>query len=327
MNQIATSGAPKGKGGTAEAARPIQDLTMLKVAERPAEGNSQYHTMSDLHRAQVWLDSEVTKVGKNVTGSVVRVTPELAEVLLGRNGVNRAIKEARVNDYANDILAGNWKVNGEPLIVSTEGMLIDGQHRCTAVIQTMTATDMLMVFGVPYDTRDTVDHGTARSPGDDLALHGHHNTTNLAAAVRMVWQWREYGTISRGSKRTPTRMELIQTADGNPGIESALSFVMSKGKTARAVASFPLLAFCLFAFKTVATDEDVRFFFDALIEGNNLQHGDPILVVRNRLIAERYILKSADKAELLFRAWNAHRRDESRFSFRLTGGDLLNLEA
>jgi hypothetical protein len=304
---------------------------MLKVAERPAEGKAKtalplkFHTVSDLRKAQLWLDEQVASAGDEVTGKLVAVTPELAEVLLGRNDGNRKMKQRRVDDFARDIAAGSWKINGEPIIVSRDGKLNDGQHRCAAVMQAKVPTDMLVVFGVASNTRDTVDHGVTRSPGDDLALHGYRNTVQLAAAARMVWRWREFGAIGHSGQRTPTRMELVGVVETNVGIARSLLAVGGKGK---ALCSVALLAFCHFAFRTVSSDLDVTYFFDALTEGDELKRGDPILNARNRLVAERNILSTEQKAELLFRAWNAHRKGEtSRVAFRLSGGELPMLES
>ena len=330
------SGRAQEKGGAAGTVRPTQDLTMLNVAERPIAGKVEnvpprsFHTISELHRAQLWLDQKIANAGDKVTAELVTVTPELAEVLLSRNEGNRKIKQRRVDDFSRDIETANWKVNGEPLIVSRDGRLNDGQHRCAAVIQSKLPTDMLIVFGVAGETRDTVDHGVGRSPGDDLALHGLTNTVQLAAAARMVWRWREFGEIfhSGSGSRSPTRMEILHTVESLPGISKALSNVGAKGKKAKAIASISLLAFCHFAFRTVANDIDVTYFFDALTEGENLQRGDPILNARNRLIAERSVLSTGQKAELLFRAWNAYRAGETaRVAFRLSGGELPELVA
>jgi hypothetical protein len=309
-------------------------LNMLKVAEKPAMGKAKavnaplkFHTVSDGRRAQLWLDDTVATIGDNVTAMLVNVTPELAEVLLSRNEGNRSVKQRRVDDMARDMSSGNWKLNGEPIIVSSDGTLNDGQHRLFAVVQSKVPSDMLVVFGVSRDSRDTVDHGVGRTPGDDLSLHGFTNAVQLAAAARLVWMWRNYGEVTRSGNRAPTRMELIASAEENRGLVKALAAVGAKTTKAKALASMATLAFCYFAFKTVANEQDVAYFFDALIEGDELKRGDPILNARNRLIAERGILSQAAKAELLFRAWNSHRRGEARVLFRIAGGELPLLES
>lgn len=307
---------------------------MLSVVETPEKGKekpvvlARFNTASEAARAAKWLNELVAKSQTGIIAQVATVGPALASVLIERNTGNRKVKTRRVEDFTRDMLGGNWKLNGEPIIVSRDGVLNDGQHRCLAVLEAKVEVPMMLVVGVLGDTRDTIDHGVGRSPADDLALHGHVNTIQLAAAGRLLWQWREYGLVTYSGHRAPTRIELMQTVDGSPGLAKSLLEVNSKGSRAKAVTSTPALAFCHFAFKTVAPETDVAYFFDALIEGANLKRGDPILNARNRLIAERGLLKTDMKIELLFRAWNAHRNGEtSRVAFRLSGGKLPMLEA
>lgn len=303
---------------------------MTNVAEAPKKGKdkSKFYTQSDLAKAGSWLKGALQKSQSSVTAMEVALTPVLAEALLDANEGNRRIKDRKVDDYARDMANGNWKLNGETIIVSKDGYLNDGQNRCMAVIQANKAIKTMMVFGVDRDTRDTIDHGIGRSPGDDLALNGFHDTVVLAAAARMIWQWRTYGFIQHSGIKAPTRVELIELAKRNPGLVKSSLEVKSKGSKPKALASIAILTFCNFAFKTVAHETSVAYFFDALIEGNDLKRGDPILNCRNRLIAERSILSTSEKVELLFRAWNAHRQGEtSRTAFRMAGGELPLLEA
>lgn len=312
---------------------------MLKVAERaPASKAVPLHHRALIDRAKetvepiikdgrpaaIWLDQQVEKATKP-TGFVADLTPELAAILLERNPANRKIKTAKVDDFAKDIQSGAWKLNGEAIIIADDGRLNDGQHRCAAVVQAQRAIAVFMVFGVPRDTRDTLDQGVNRSSADYLGIHGNVDTNHLAAAAKFVWMWRTYGFISSGGRQSPTRSEIVDTVEKNPGIVSSLSAVNFTGSGL--FSSRSSLAFCHFAFKTVAKDVDVSFFFDSLLGGANLKAGDPILAVRNRLIAERKALRASEKIELLFRAWNAHRLGQTRVLFRIVGGELPMLEA
>lgn len=299
---------------------------MLKVADRPAaskKAEKVFHTVSDTRAAALWLDEMGAKPG--IYSIVTDLTPSVAAVLLERNPANRKIKFTKVQDYAKDIEHGSWKFNGEPIIVARDGLLNDGQHRCAAVVEAQKSIPVLMVFGVERDTRDTLDQGVARSSGDYLSIHGHTNTSHLAATAKAVWQWRTFGLLSNGGRNSPTRSEVMETVLANPGIVKSLAFV--DRKNARAMGSLSTLAFVHFAVKSVAGDIPANFFMDALIDGADLKAGDPILNVRNRLMTDRRVLRTPEKAELLFRAWNAHRRDQTRVLFRLTGGELPLLEA
>jgi hypothetical protein len=332
MTNSATTGAPKGKGSEAVAsAAQIQDFAMLSVAERPASGKTktpvvkpQFHTVSDTRAAALWLDEMAAKPG--IHSVIADLTPAIAGVLLERNPANRKIKPGKVQDYSKDIDHGAWKFNGEPIIIASDGLLNDGQHRCAAVVESKRPIQVLMVFGVERETRDTLDQGANRTAGDYLSLHGHVATNNLAAVAKSVWQWRTFGFLAfGGSTYTPTRSEILETVENNPGLVKSFAFV--DRKNTRAMGSPSIIGFCHFAFKSVAGEIPANFFMDALIDGTNLKSGDPILTVRNRLIVDRKSLRIPERAELLFRAWNAHRTGQTRVLYRLSGGELPLLEA
>lgn len=334
FHKIAATDAPKRKGGQAVArAARIQDIAMLNVLDSRESGKPdpvvprQFHTVSDTARAARWLNEKIEAAGASPVAEVIDLTPAIAAVLLERNPQNRKLKARRVDDFARDMAGGNWKLNGEPIIISASGLLNDGQHRCAAVLASKVTVPTLIVFGVSRESQDTVDHGTARSPGDDLALHGHTDTVNLAAAARMLWQWRNFGVTAYSGQYAPTRVELIRVVDDNPGLVRSVQAISAKGGKAKALGSVAMLAFCHFAFGTVGSPVDVAYFFDALCEGENLKRGNPILYARNRLIMERGTISRDQKIELLFRTWNAHRSGEQRVLFRLTGGELPMLEA
>jgi hypothetical protein len=60
------------------------------------------------------------------------VTPELAEQWLRNNTHNRKLSETHALAYASDMEAGRWKYNYVPIIIASDGTLIDGQHRLMA---------------------------------------------------------------------------------------------------------------------------------------------------------------------------------------------------
>lgn len=327
----AVSDAPKGKGGSAETVRPIQENAMLSVVERPAEGKAKkpidpkYITVSESQKAALWLNDQVEKAGKNVVSIVADITPQIAAVLLERNPANRKLKAGAVQDYSHDMKNGAWKFNGEPIIIAQDGLLNDGQHRCAAIIESGQTIKAVLVFGVERDTRDTLDQGSNRTSGDYLAIHGHAQTNHLAAVAKAVWQWRTYGYLSTAGSQRPTRSEVLQTVNDNPGIVKSFSFV--NRPNAHSFGSISSLGFAHFAFNSVAGHIAADYFMDALVDGTNLTAGDPILICRNRLIIDRKSLRIPDRAELLFRAWNAHRLGQTRVSFRITGAELPLLEA
>ncbi|MCR4331465.1 MAG: DNA sulfur modification protein DndB [Sulfuricaulis sp.] len=327
--EIAVTDAPKKKGGAPVSARPqSQDVTMLKVAERPVEGKadvSKFVGFSEDHRAAMWLDEEVKKTRKGVTTQVVELTPALARVLLERNDANRKLSPFFIDAYARDMEHGAWRFNGEPVIISDDGKLNDGQHRCAAVIEANTAITVPLVIGVSRDTRTTLDQGRIRTAGDYLAMEGHIDPNVLAAASSYIWQWQTRGVLSGGGKAKPTKSELLELVDKHPDIAGSVAAIPRKG--APAAGGHSLLAFCHWAFSVAAPKSDVDMFMVSLTGGASLLSRDPILYVRNRLITERGRLRLNDKAELIFRGWNAHRKGESVSRIPIIGSVLPVVES
>jgi hypothetical protein len=114
-----------------------------------------------------------------VESYVARVTPQLAETLLKDNSSNRRINGKRVTSYSKTIKDGEWKLTGQPIILSEDGSVIDGQHRLYAVIVAGRAIDVLIVklratddkgeltaLNVPVDIgyRRNISNITGRSP-------------------------------------------------------------------------------------------------------------------------------------------------------------------
>ncbi len=61
------------------------------------------------------------------------VTPFMAAKLLENNQVNRKRSEGHIKFLAKQMSAGNFKLTGETVKISTDGKLLDGQHRLHAI--------------------------------------------------------------------------------------------------------------------------------------------------------------------------------------------------
>lgn len=324
--QSAGRGAAQKNGRQPEGA-DRSNIDMLHIAEKPAKGKAsqpQFQGFSADHRIAMWLEEEIKKAQNGVTTQVVELTPALAEVLLRRNPANRAISAVTVESYARDIANGSWRFNGEPVIVSSDGLLNDGQHRAQAVIDAKTAIDVVLIIGVERDTRTTLDQGKARAVGDYLAMEGHIDSFALAATAGYIWQWQSRGHLSTQRQHRPTKAEMKAVADSHPTIATSLASVKRKGSDA--VGGRSMLAFCHWAFALTSSAAASSEFIASLINGIDLSARSPILYARNRLMAERR-LTAHERAEIIFRAWNAHRRGVTPKTLPILGGPLPSVES
>lgn len=94
--------------------------------------------------------------------SVELISPDIAEVYLKTQKLNRHPQQGRVVDYADRMLRGEWRIS-QPIQFTSDGDLFDGQHRLMAVIAAGIACEFLVVRGLPPETRYCVDIGQTRT--------------------------------------------------------------------------------------------------------------------------------------------------------------------
>jgi len=279
---------------------------MLNVVEKQPGNKDLFRNHSPEMKASIWVGERLKDAAKEgVVCCVAEVTPALARVLLGNNPANRRVSDVTVEKIARDIENGTFALNGESIIVAGDGGLNDGQHRLCAILMADKSVRSVIVFGPPRDTRVTVDQGRSKMVGDYLAMEGHKDSLALAAAAGYVWQWQNKGRLAKQSIERPNKGEVLAIVEEFPAISVSVASVGGNGVGGRG-----LLAFCHFAFSSHASKDAADEFTASLISGANLLSRDPILYARNRLMSDRR-LSPNEKAELLFRAWNAHRRGET----------------
>ncbi len=253
----------------------------------------------EIKRMEAWLDERIKRGKKEPYSEVITMTPVLASLLLQRNTNNRNIMRMNGESIRNDILAGRWQFNGESIVVADTGLLIDGQHRCDAVVQTGKSITVSIVFGAKEEARYTIDIGSPKTAANFLHMKGFKDCNNMAAAIALIIQYQKDGNIPKGYTR-PTKTEIVQNAEELRGIQSSIDFVNG----AKSLGSRSVLAFCHYVFKKRAGVVIADEFISKLINGEGLRKGDPIYYCRERLIAMRGTSIAGDKAGIIFKAWN-----------------------
>lgn len=74
------------------------------------------------------------------------ISPDIARGFLKNNTDNRPISMVDVQKYASDMLHGNWQMHHSGICIGKDGVLIDGQHRLTAVIKSGVTVEMSVTF-------------------------------------------------------------------------------------------------------------------------------------------------------------------------------------
>jgi hypothetical protein len=104
---------------------------------------------------------------------IITVTPDMAAKLLELNNLNRPLSQAHVARISRQITDGKWVFNGDTIKIAENEDVLDGQHRLWAVVESQTAIETIIVYGVVREAFATID--TLRKPrsgSDTLAING-----------------------------------------------------------------------------------------------------------------------------------------------------------
>jgi hypothetical protein len=245
------------------------------------------------------------------TAVVIDVTPDLAREWLRTNTHNRKLRDRAVADYARDMAAGHWTLNGESIKFATDGTVLDGQHRLRAVIDADTTVQMLVVIGLDPGAQETMDTGRKRTTGDVMGLRGEANAHTLAAILRRVWAWNN-GDYRFTGNYAATNRECAQLLAERPELRRSAEIAV---RTRNAFPHIPqsVLGSAHFLFSALALDE-ATWFFQRIADGAELPLGHPVLALRARVTSERLDsmrLPESRHMGYLVRTWNAVRDGRS----------------
>jgi hypothetical protein len=271
-----------------------------------AKGEAGVFAVSDSHaarRAEKILDTFLKRGHSAVFAEVVKLTPQLAELLMMRNFDNRPISPDQLRKLVKDIREDRFELNGETVILAKDGCLNDGQHRCMAVLETGTAVQVLMAFGVPRKARHTIGQGLKRSLGHYVHMQGGAYANQVAATAILLTQYKREKTISSKAALKPTTVESFAVIQDNPRLVESVEFVKSGS---RLVSSIPTMAFAHFVFREI-DEAQANVFIAQVMDGSGLSKTDPAYVCRERLMREKQMRywTPARACECLFKCWNA----------------------
>ena len=258
-----------------------------------------------------------------ITARLIEITPKLAAALIEhKNNHNRAVNNARVDQYANDMRHGEWRVNGEAIKIAVDGQVLDGQHRLLAVLEADTPIQTLLITGLEPETQESMDQGKARGFHDVLKLRGEKDYNVLAAAVRIVCVYERDGVpFSTGFKTAPSNHAASATLKRNPEIRDACMLANRLRRPWMPVSTMAALHFLMASADQAGADD----FFTKLATGENLDATSPIYVLRERLIREHYTvderrLQPKVKMAYAVLAWNAYQDGRTISRLKWTPG-------
>lgn len=174
--------------------------------------------------------------------------------------LNRNVSQAHVDKLAADMKRGMWGRNHQGLAFDMNGILMDGQHRLWAVVESATTQMMQVTYGLDREAQLTIDAGRQRNCVDIMAVAGFTDVRPLHVGVMKA--------LARGtavSKPILTRLQEVELMQRH---QKAIEFTMSLFPKARVpgIMRAPMLAVLARAFYT-QPHEKLRRFAEVLATG------------------------------------------------------------
>lgn len=234
-------------------------------------------------------------------------TPEMAAELLVHNKVNRSILKDRVKFYAKAMREGRWHLTGQAVIVSDEGMLIDGQHRLHACLASECSFPTVIIRGVPTAAMRHIDEGKPRSSGDVMEFEGIANGKKVAAIVNLIIGYEQRSLTSSSATRLHAHRDALiaRYERDSEGIRTAVEV---GERSQRAQKASPAMWGALWYLTSSLSSELAAEFVDGASSGIGLSEGDARLAFRNWII-NRQVRGQTTQGRVLMltgiNAWNA----------------------
>lgn len=264
-------------------------VKLKKDRQGPDAATAPRDASPELVAARAYLNTMI-ELGQ-VISHRKKVDPALAAAMLERNQGNVSLVPADIAKYAKDMADSKWYDTGDPFAFSTDGILINGQHRAKAIIRSGVTIEAMVQFGNDPKTRFVSDTGRANTSARILAAHGYTGAATKLRIAQFVRRISENLFDENGNS--------IRLKSSNEDAVSELSKFSTEELTAayRAGArlkrkfSRPGIEAFGALYILFARHEDVAasMFFEALMQGKGQGFsgdGDPAFLVHRRLHAE-----------------------------------------
>lgn len=264
--------------------------------------------------------TEPSRAGRSLR--LLAIDPALASLWLQTaNTRNRRMDRSRVAEYVKAMRTGRWKLSNDAIAFDHDGVLINGQKRLQAVVDSGMAQVFAVMEGCDPEDQNVMDVGQGRKAGQQLTIHGWKNGNVAAAIVRALLRW--HGAGMAGNYR-PSIDEIAEFANNHAARLEVATDVAAR--VARKVPiSRSLIGAACFTAYDLAVDrpaelpvEIVSNFFEMLETGASMEADHPVMVLRERAIrykthalgSRRVNQTDAEQLYDIVRTWNGYRLDE-----------------
>jgi hypothetical protein len=252
----------------------------------------------------------------------------MAEKWLRKNAINRPMRQELVLNYAAMMERGEWMPNGESIIIADTGMLLDGQHRLSAIILYGKPVVTYVAMGLPEEVFLTINQGKSRNRSDALGICGESHPTRLSSALSLLHLYvtgklKEGVTQRYAGTNLPSPKQQADLLEQWPEMREA---ILEARRVQSGIGGNLNPSACAVGIVVLGRidEEDASKFFYHLKTGENISKGSPIGVLRQMLINYK-VRKVPSRSEyhlgLIFTAWKKWRLNETCLALRYRHGE------
>ncbi len=235
---------------------------------------------------------------------------DIAEAVLAYNTGNRRLNKRKLQQLVGQMQRGEFINTGEPIIISKEGILNDGQHRLRAIIDADVEVDLDVRFGISRDAFRVTDTGASRTPGDVLTIMGAHAGGQVSSTVRLLLLY-ERG-LPESIREFVSHQEIAAAYERWGDLEDVVAAVNAH-PFPKPIRSIPLYATSFLAYRSPGKARLERW-LDGVATGLEVGRDHPAYQLRERLMrgisaATREGL--LERYALMVKSWNLFARGDS----------------
>jgi hypothetical protein len=255
---------------------------------------------------------------KNVTSKTETITPKKAQLYLESNTHNRHLREKTVEYYAQLMRNGEWKLNGKTIVISNDGILLDGQHRLHACVRAGSSFRTVVVRGPEDEVFGTIDGGINRTAGDVVGREGYAHANRKAAIARVLLalldadEHPDEVKPQLKTKRSPLHI-LDYVIDNDDLLTEACNVI--RQDDGPNICKPPALFGAMYAYLALKNHKKAKEFFEQITSGANIGRDDPAARLRRTLIGALNMTgvkrKKTWLMAIVIKAWNAFLRGKS----------------
>jgi hypothetical protein len=240
------------------------------------------------------------------------VNPERAKQYLEKNLNNRNLRPRIVTFFADQMSKGIWlEDNGDTIRISKSGVLLDGQHRLSAIVKSGISLKLTIAYDIVDNAFEFIDIGTARHAGDVLSISG-VKKPNVMASIIKDYNGLKHGVSSGQKTIRLSNHEVLEIYKTDP---EKYDFISKKAM--HLYSSFngvvtPSVLGSYYLYLKDYSAKRVDEFFEKLCTGANIDIDDPIMILRNKLLFYKTqpdkSMSTAMRYAFIVKTWNNYLR-------------------